>query len=177
MSREDALKRRYVRWCLVIGLCQWLILSLPQCTIKQKGQRAPDFSLKSIDGEEISLSGLKGKIVLLDFWATWCGPCRESIPHLTRLYKEYSGKGFVVIGISVDTGGLEPVERFVKSLDMPFPVAMVSEGLDKQYGVSALPTSFLIDKEGVIQERFVGFSPKIAGELNAKISALISQRP
>ena len=168
----------FFRWCLILCLCQGVVFFLPHCTTSKKGlESAPDFTLKSIDGEEITLSRLRGKIVFIDFWATWCAPCRESIPHLVHLYKKYSEKGFEIIGVSVDKKGVDPVRRFAKSLDIPYPIVMAPADLDKQYGVSALPTGFLIDKEGRIQEKFVGFSPKISDELDSRISALTSQNP
>jgi peroxiredoxin len=159
-------------------VCQGLAFFLPQCTTKKKGlENAPDFSLKSIGGEEINLSRLRGKIVFVDFWATWCGPCRESIPHLVHLHKKYSEKGFEIIGVSVDKNGVDPVRRFAESLDIPYPIVIAPADLDKQYGVSALPTGFLIDKDGRIQEKFVGFSPKISEELDSKIAVLTSPKP
>jgi cytochrome c biogenesis protein CcmG, thiol:disulfide interchange protein DsbE len=138
---------------------------------------APDFTVKSLEGEEISLSSLRGKTVFIDFWATWCGPCRESIPHLVNLYKTYHDKGFEIIGISVDKAEADLVRRFATSLDIPYPIAMVPPGLERKYGVTALPTGFLIDKSGKTREKIVGFSSAIARELDSKVAALTSENP
>src|SRR4030042_294631 len=110
-------RTRFTSFLIVYVCISWLFL-LPHCAKEKKSSSglAPDFTLKTIDGQEITLSKLKGKVVLLDFWATWCGPCRESIPHLIQLYKAYREKGFEVIGMSVNKEDeRESVSRFVKS--------------------------------------------------------------
>lgn len=144
---------------------------------QKPSETAPDFTLTSLDGEEIRLSDLRGKTIFLDFWATWCGPCRESIPHLVSLYKTHRENGFVIIGISVDKGGADPVRRFVASRDIPYPVVIAQGDLEKQYGVNAIPTGFLIDREGRTRDKIVGFSPSIAKQLEAKVAALTSEKP
>jgi len=144
--------------------------------VKESGL-APDFSLKTLEGQEMTLASLKGKVVLIDFWATWCGPCRESIPHLATLYKNYRDKGFEVIGVSVDKGEAEMVRRFSKSMDIPYPILIASEEVTRSYAVTALPTAFLIDREGNIQEKVIGFNSKIAKELAAKVKELTSEKP
>jgi peroxiredoxin len=151
---------------------------LPHCgkNVKEPGL-APDFSLKTLEGQEITLASLKGKVVLIDFWATWCGPCRESIPHLVDLYKNYRAMGFEVIGVSVDKGEAEMVRRFSKSMDIPYPILIASEEVTRSYAVTALPTTFLIDREGTIQERVIGFNSNIAKALAAKVKELTSKKP
>ena len=159
-------------------LCLGLTLLLAHCA-KEKRQSqgaAPDFTLKTLDNEEISLSGLRGKVVLLDFWATWCGPCRESIPHLVQLQKNYQEKGVQVIGLSVDKGDGSAVRNFVKSMEIPYPVVMTPEDVARNYGVSSLPTTFLIDKEGKIRDKMIGFSSAVASQMGARIEELTSEK-
>jgi cytochrome c biogenesis protein CcmG/thiol:disulfide interchange protein DsbE len=155
-----------------------MALSLSRCTgeKKQPAGVAPDFTLKTLDNEELSLSGLRGKVVLLDFWATWCGPCRESIPHLVQLQKNYQEKGFQVIGLSVDKGDGSAVRNFVKSMGIPYPVVMTPEDVARNYGVSSLPTTFLIDKEGKIRDKMIGFSSAVASQMAARIEELTSEK-
>ena len=159
-------------------MCQGLVFILPQCVSREKQlETAPDFTLTSLSGEEIRLSQLRGKTVFLDFWATWCGPCRESVPHLVSLYKTHRENGFVIIGVSVDKGESDLVRRFAASMDIPYPIVIATGDLEKQYGVTALPTGFLIDREGRIRDKILGFSPSIAKQLDAKVAALTSEKP
>ena len=158
-------------FCLGIALA-----FLPHCgkKVKETGS-APDFTLKSLEGREINLASLKGKVVLLDFWATWCGPCRESIPHLVDLFKNYQAKGLEVIGMSLDKGETEVVRRFSHSMGISYPIILTPEEVSRKFGVTALPTTFLIDKEGKIQEKMIGFNSKIAKEMTEKVRELTSE--
>jgi peroxiredoxin len=172
--RVKSTGRSLLKWPVLFALCGALAF-LPHCERKSKTQdSAPNFSLKSLQGQEISLASLRGKVVLLDFWATWCAPCRQAIPHFVDLYKRHREKGFEVIGICVDKGDEEAVRRFTKTMDVPYPILMAPEEVTRSYGVTALPTTFLIDPEGKIQEKVIGFNPKIAKELEARVKELLS---
>ncbi len=171
------MKRSFSKLSVIFYLTLTLAI-LPHCgrKVKETGL-APNFTLKTLEGQEITLASLKGKVVLLDFWATWCAPCRESIPQLVNLHKNYQKKGLQVIGMSVDRGEAEVVRRFSMSMDIPYPILLTSEEVTHTFGVTALPTTFLIDKEGKIQEKWIGFNSKIAKEMGAKIGELISEKP
>ena len=164
---------------LILGLCAIGVFLL-HCS-KEKTEPspslAPDFTLKTLDGKELTLSQLKGKVVLLDFWATWCGPCRESIPHLVQLYKSYRESGFELVGMNVDRGDIETVRRFVKAMDMPYPIVNTPEDMVRSYRVTGIPATFLIDREGRIRERMAGFNRTIAQQLTAKVADLTSEKP
>jgi thiol-disulfide isomerase/thioredoxin len=138
---------------------------------------APDFTLQTLDGREVNLSRLKGKVVLLDFWATWCSPCRQSIPHLVHLYKTYQKNGLEVIGMNVDRGDRDTVRHFVKSMDIPYPIAITPQDVERSYGVTGLPITILIDKEGKIREKIAGFSSEIAKQITSKVADLIAEKP
>ena len=173
------MKRSLFISLLFIPFCLTLILLLSQCTREPKQistSLAPDFTLKTLEDQEISLSGLKGKVVLLDFWATWCGPCRESIPHLIQLYRTYQDKGFVLIGLSMDKkGDADTVRHFVKSMDIPYPIILTPDDVARNYGVTGIPTTILIDKEGKIQGKMVGFNSSIAQQTSARVAELIAE--
>ncbi len=174
------MKQSFSRWVVILSLCLAGVFLLPHCG-KEKSEPtlslAPDFTLQTLDGHEITLSKLKGKFILLDFWATWCAPCRESIPHLIQLYKTYQKDGLEVIGMNTERGDMDTVRHFVKSMDIPYPTAITPGHVERDYGVTGLPTTFLIDKEGRIREKMVGFSSEIAKQLTAKVVELISEKP
>ena len=120
-------------------------------------KKAPHFSLKTADGTVIDLSKLKGKTIVVNFWATWCGPCRAEIPAFLEVYEKYKSKGLEIVGISLDQGGWSDVTPFVKKFNIVYPVVIGDEKLTKQYGgVDAIPTTFIIDKNGVIVDKHVG---------------------
>ncbi len=118
--------------------------------------KAPDFSLTDINGKTIKLSDHKNKVVILDFWATWCPPCRKGIPDLIQLQKKYKDQ-LVVIGISLDTDTKKDVVPFAKEFGMNYPVVYGDQKVVMNYGgIEAIPTSFIIDKKGNIVQGFVG---------------------
>lgn len=161
----------------IFSLCLILALFLSHCAKKPKDPAStPDFTLSTLEGRTITLSELKGKVVLLDFWATWCGPCKESIPHLTHLYKNYQERGLELIGMSTDRmGDAEIVRRFVKSMEVPYPIIMTPEEVAKKYKITGLPTTILIDRKGKIREKIVGFNNAIGQQIISKVEELIAE--
>ncbi len=135
---------------------------------------ATDFTLPDINGKKVSLSEFKGKVVILNFWATWCGPCRAEMPSMNNLYLELKDKGLVVIAVSVDASE-KPVRSFVKELKLLFPVLMDKNKAVSfdEYGVLGLPTTFLIGKNGIIIEKFLGEREWDAPDMKGKIIRLL----
>jgi len=122
---------------------------------------APDFTLKDADGKTIRLSDYKGKVVLLDFWATWCGPCKIEIPWFIDLQRRNKDRGFEVLGVAMDDDGWESVKPFVSEHGVNYRVVLGNDQTAQTYGgVEALPTSFLIDQAGNIAAVHVGLAPK-----------------
>ncbi len=174
------MKRSLSTWLVIFSFCIGGIFLLAHCSKEEKQPSfdlAPDFSLQTFDGREITLSQLKGKVVLLDFWATWCAPCREAIPYLVQLYKNYREDGLELIGMNMDKGDVESVRRFITSMDIPYPVVGAPEEVVRNYRVTGIPVTVLIDKEGRIRERFVGFNSPIAQQLTARVADLTSEKP
>src|SRR5437867_1874288 len=111
-------------------------------------EAAPDFLLSGLDGKPVSLVGAKGKVVLLNFWATWCGPCRAEIPDLVELQKRYKGR-LQILGLVVDDDDQDAIKEFAEKFGINYPVALATNDIRLQYGgIAALPTSFVLDGEG-----------------------------
>ncbi len=123
----------------------------------QEGFLAPQFTLQDLRGNKFSLRDFKGKVVILNFWASWCGPCRREIPSLERLYQLRKNEGFEILAVSVDRGSPSKVKSFVAAHRMSFPVLVDPRGeVGKRYWTRAIPTSFLLDKNQVIRWKVVG---------------------
>jgi thiol-disulfide isomerase/thioredoxin len=119
---------------------------------------APSFSVRSLDGRTLKLTDYRGKPVVLDFWATWCKPCRASMPHLSDMQERYAERGLVVVGLSVDDAAPEDVKRFADGLHVKFRVAMANDRMLDDYGpIRALPTTFFINRKGDVVRRVVGY--------------------
>jgi thiol-disulfide isomerase/thioredoxin len=171
------MKRSFYLSSLILPLCLGLSLFLLQCVKERSPEQAlaPEFKLVTLEGREVALSALKGKVVLLDFWATWCAPCREAIPHLIDLHKTFGQNWLEVIGMSVDKGEGETVRRFVKSMDIPYPIIITPDEVQREYGVVSLPTTILIDREGKIRQKFLGFTSEISKQLTGMVEELTAE--
>lgn len=119
---------------------------------------APRFALPSAqDGKTVSLDDHRGKVILINFWATWCGPCRMEVPSLVKLQEQYASKGFTVIGVSMDEGGAKAVDRFIKKNGINYPVVMGDSKIARDFGgVAGIPYSFLVDRSGTIVTAYPG---------------------
>lgn len=147
---------------LVVFLAPLLFMAFSLSLPSNVGDKAPEFKLKDLNGKEVKLSDYKGKIVLIDFWATWCGPCRKGIPDLIQLQNEYKSE-IVVLGITLDnkTNTANDVDPFVKNMKINYPVLWTDDETIKNYGnINSIPTSFVVDKKGVIVSKHVGLVAK-----------------
>lgn len=137
--------------------CRAEFLKDPQAFLKSTAPRpAPAFSLKSLTGETVSLSAYKGKVVLLDFWATFCGPCIKAMPKLQKLNDQHAAAGFAVLGIATDEEGAKLVAPVAAKTKVKYPILISDTAAWKDYGVTTLPALFLIDREGRIVKQFGG---------------------
>jgi len=146
------------------------------------GTPAPEFTLESLDGKTVSLSEFKGKAVLVNFWATWCGPCKIETPWLVELQNEYGSQGLQIVGVAMDDSGKDEIARFAKDMGMNYPVLLGKEAVGEAYGgVPALPESFFIGRDGKIVDKIMGIEGKadietaIKKALSTQVS--VSTRP
>jgi thiol-disulfide isomerase/thioredoxin len=125
------------------------------------GRPAPDFTLETLDGKSVSLSSLRGKAVLVNFWATWCGPCKIETPWLVDLQAEYGSQGLQIVGVAMDDSGKDEIAKFAKDMGMNYPVLLGKEAVGEAYGgVPALPESFFVGRDGKIVDKIMGIEGK-----------------
>jgi len=129
------------------------------------GKPAPEFTLPDLEGNQIELSSMKGKVLILDFWATWCPPCKEEVPHLVSLQSKYRDQGLQIVGLSLDKEGASKVKPFADEHDVNYTMLIANDETAKSYGgVSMIPTTFLVDRNGVVVKRFIGYTTPEAFE-------------
>nr|MBF0223210.1 TlpA family protein disulfide reductase [Desulfobulbaceae bacterium] len=135
------------------------LMVLASNMVAQAATKVPDFILRSVpDKKEINIKDHRGKVVLITFWATWCGPCVKEIPSLNSLQEVYGPQGFSVLGISMDQGGVRIVENMMKKTSINYPIVMDNQKVSKSFGgIFGIPTSFLIDRSGNIVKRYTGW--------------------
>jgi thiol-disulfide isomerase/thioredoxin len=157
-----------------------MILSGPRATgqstrtVADQTMPSPSWSLKDLSGKTIDSADLKGKVVILDFWATWCGPCHEEIPDFIALQKQYGDQGLAVVGASVDEGGASVVKKFAADLGMNYPIGLADDKLLETFGgVDVLPITLVIDRQGRIAKKYIGFTDK--SEFETEIKSLLQK--
>ena len=162
---------------LIVALSLMMVLGTAASATAQTldiGQPAPELALTDLAGNTHRLSEYRGKAVLLNFWATWCLPCRTEMPSMEHAYHALKEKGLVVLAVNLDAGSRGPVDDFVKELALTFPILLDSPGTStRTYRVFGLPTSFLIGRNGRIAGRDVGARDWDRGEARKKLEALL----
>ena len=157
-----------------IGACEALFGRKMPHSGQSVAGLAPDFTVKDSAGADLRLSSYRGKVVLLNFWATWCAPCKAEIPWFTEFERSYGDRGFAVIGVSMDEGGWQPVKPYVEAAKINYRVAIGDEKLAHTYGgLESLPETLLIDRKGRIAARHVGLVSK--GDYEREIVRLLKE--
>ena len=136
---------------------------------------APDVTLKSTDGKNIRLADLKGNVVMVNFWASWCGPCRQEMPLLEKMYNDYKDAGFVLLGVNVDAEA-EDRDKFLKETTVTFPILDDSDNTaTEEFGVEAMPSSYFVDKDGNLAYLHKGYKPGEEDDYIAQIKKLLAK--
>ncbi len=139
------------------------------------GATAPDFILKDIEGREVRLSGFRGKVVLIEFWATWCPPCKATVPELKALYNRYGDKGLVVLGIAVDedAAAAPKLLNFSREQGINYTTVLGTEAVERAYHVSSIPMMYLIDKQGKIRSSYMGYMDNFEARMSGEIEGIL----
>jgi peroxiredoxin len=169
---NSLLLKRILKFTLLMSL---LITHGLSPAAGQDSTPAPDFTLKSRSGENIKLSELRGNVVMVNFWASWCGPCRQEMPLLQQLYERYQGMGFTLLGINVDE---QPAaaQKMLKEIPVNFPILYDSSNkVSKQYQVKAMPSTFMVDRDGNIRYLHKGYKAGYEDDYQQQIRALLKE--
>lgn len=157
---------------LLLLLC--VSLALPAAATSISGP-APDFTLKSNNGKNLRLADLRGEVVMINFWASWCGPCRQEMPELNKLHERYKRAGFTVFGVNVENDNSE-ANRLLEKIPVDFPILYdTSSQVSKLYDVDAMPTTVLVDRDGNLRYLHRGYKPGYEDTYRQQIKALIRE--
>jgi cytochrome c biogenesis protein CcmG, thiol:disulfide interchange protein DsbE len=158
------------------SLLALFLLTVPPAAFSafQKGQAAPPIKVTSTSGQTLSLANYQGHVLILDFFASWCEPCKRSIPHLIELNRKYGKQGLQILGLSLDEDK-DDLLNFVKPLKLNYPAALANEELQIAYGLRSIPTLVLIDKKGVVVEKYMGLTDEMRKTLDAAIKRLLAE--
>jgi cytochrome c biogenesis protein CcmG/thiol:disulfide interchange protein DsbE len=179
--RRQAAEKRLASAATQVDLAAGASDSSPELAAPLKGKAAPDFTLEDLSGRKVSLSSYKGKAVLINFWATWCAPCRIETPWLIEMRGKYAAQGFEVLGVSSEGDDLKPdnkagwardkaaIGKFVQRMKVPYPVLAGGDSISQQYGgLDVMPTSFFVDRNGMVVASQVGLTSKSDIEANIR---------
>ncbi|MBI1921607.1 MAG: TlpA family protein disulfide reductase [Geobacter sp.] len=162
--------RRTLTFLAVLLLLPAMALAIPK-----KGEPAPPFKVTTTSGQQVSLNNYKGYVLVLDFFATWCPPCKASIPHLVGLNKKYGKQGLQILGMSVDDDGEGEIKRFIPEKGINYPVALVDSEIQGDYGIRSIPTMYLVNKKGIIVDKYMGFSDETGQAMETAIKRLLAE--
>ena len=165
---------------LLVGSITWTATSagslhpVAQRGVVKPGEPAPNFQLRDMNGQVISLSDLRGKVVLLNFWATWCGPCRIEMPAMERLYRTFDRKDFEILAVSTDAQGVVVTRPFQQENQLSFPILHDSDfRVGLSYGARTLPMTFMVDRQGIVRQQIFGARDWQAAEAHQLIKMLM----
>lgn len=161
---------------LVMAAASLLSTSGPADAAPRPGQAAPNFKVISTAGQTISQENYRGHVLILDFFATWCQPCRKSIPHLVEMNRKYGRQGLQILGLSVDEDGEQNVKTFTDEFQVNYPLALAGDSTTVDFGVRSVPIMYLIDKKGRIAEVYRGYTIEVGRSVEQSIKRLLAEK-
>jgi peroxiredoxin len=174
MMKRISPVRRLVQGLVITGLIALLpaqLLALPKA-----GQPSPAFKVVTTSGQPVTLENYRGYVLVIDFFATWCEPCRMSIPHLVKMNQKYGKQGLQVLGLSADEDGERVVKSFAVEHHINYPVALAGDPVTEGFGIRSVPVMIVIDKKGKVAEVFRGFSDEIGTSMELLIKKLLAEK-
>jgi peroxiredoxin len=160
------------------GLALLLFILVPSLSlaVPRAGEPAPQFKAITTTGQEVSLENYRGYVLLLDFFATWCIPCRASVPHVVEMKRKYGKQGLQVLGLSVGDDGEQAFRSFVNENRINYPLAAASEAVQSSFGIRSVPVMFVIDKRGGVREIFRGFNDESGRSMELLVRRLLAEK-
>ena len=163
----------FIRSCFLISCV--IAFSMSTASAAKVGDLAPNFTLKSATGTNLRLSEFRGEVVMINFWATWCGPCRQEMPLLQKLYSRYRDVGFELLGVNID-GKNAKAKNMAKRLKVSYPILFDSDkNVSELYDVDAMPTTVMVDRDGRVRHIYRGYLPGHEDKYQTKIRALLKE--
>ena len=171
-----SIRNNPIRFAALLLVLAGIAMTAERATLAPSNTRkpAPDFALRDASGTTATLNNYRDKVVLVNFWATWCGGCKEEMPFFAELHRTYGEKGLSVVGISLDQDGWSAVKPFLAKTDIPFRILLGDDRTSRRYAINALPDTFLIDRQGKIAAAYMGVVDK--DSIEANIKALLAER-
>jgi peroxiredoxin len=172
------MKRLTLLYSLILAMVIAMVVLAPHrlYAAPRAGQPAPNFKVVTTAGQPVSLENYRGHVLVLDFFATWCHPCRESIPHLNEMNRKYGKQGLQLLGMSADEDGERLVKTFAAEQRISYPIALAGESTLVDYSVRSVPVMFIIDKKGRVAEVFRGFTGEVGRSTEQLIKKLLAEK-
>jgi len=167
--------RTFIRFALALLFVAILIPSQAQAMPKA-GDPTPNFKVVTTSGQSVSNENYRGYVLVIDFFATWCIPCKHSIPHLVEMNRKYGKQGLQILGMSADEDGDKDVREFIEQYRINYPVALAGESIQTDFGIRSVPVMFVVDKKGKVAGKFQGFNDEIGRSMEQLIKKLMSEK-
>jgi peroxiredoxin len=166
---------RSMKSCVAAGLLSLTLSAGSHAAQEASKGPAPDFTLKSASGENIKLSELRGQVVLINIWASWCGPCRQEMPLLDQMYQKYGDLGFTLLGVNVEQDSAD-AQRMLHDTPVTFPILFDTQNVvSKLYDVTAMPSTVIVDRDGNVRYMHKGYQPGYENEYQTQVRALVKE--